>query len=929
MEGKPFIFLFYGEGGMGKTTLVKRLQDIVTNESPFENGFRSVWIDWEVERQNRQKLQVGHDSIQPEAIFQAIYDALKQAGHEQHFKEYLKVIADIVSVKERIEKALRSGPETQLDPLFSELGAEGLMYAVKQIPGASAIPDRLSSKVQSGAQKILAKGGDELATRARGFVERILSKPHERDLFSNPSAQMAQALGKGIANITKSVLAKPMVLFLDTYEIADTPACDYALRQAIETSGGKAIWVISGRKNLAESVRGFNGYRSRFNEDVLYSRSLIEFSAGETLEFINLYAEEHESPRKIAQEEAQKLADFTLGIPYAVECAARMWVNNDPLEQIIAPITRGGQNPHKKIVDEMSERFLVHCVYLDEADRVALEALALQRGSNVAIVQELLNTPNSAETLRSLQRRHGFLNVDTGELADKLRTFLQESLLSSPIRRATPALQEANARVLKKLSADVDARTAEIGAFEEATQDKDWAEMQVDMIHHSFWKSEEEGWRRLLPLYLLGCAYDTDLAENALQIAKRFMPILGKDGTRRLRDWPGLTDWFGDDAKKAATLEEMQKLARHGWLQGDWQAECENILTLQNIELFIDQKNYEQGFALCKELRRDIAKNQEGLKKRLARQAERIGDQLGWTHSEAVPSTMALQAYEFVVDLDPKNQSAWYGFGVQNKQVGFYDKAIKAYEKAIALDPKLAYPHNGLGNVYSDQGDYPAAINAYEKAIALDPKFADPHYRLGSVYSDQGDYPAAINAYEKAIALDPKDAYPHHGLGIVYRLQGDYPAAINAYEKAIDLDPKYATPHNGLGLTYLGQGKPERAIDEFNEYLKKDKEDYSVLFNLGLAHGMLGQPEQAKDFWRRGMILCQGQGIYDKVNRALYTLALGDAEDGLGQMRGLIANHAPKGLLQEVLDDARFLARGLPPPARLDEMIALLESAVA
>jgi signal recognition particle GTPase len=40
----PFVMLFYGEGGMGKTRLIRRLQKITEEESTFADKFNTLFV---------------------------------------------------------------------------------------------------------------------------------------------------------------------------------------------------------------------------------------------------------------------------------------------------------------------------------------------------------------------------------------------------------------------------------------------------------------------------------------------------------------------------------------------------------------------------------------------------------------------------------------------------------------------------------------------------------------------------------------------------------------------------------------------------------------------------------------------------------------------------------------------------------------------
>ena len=74
----PFVFLLYGEGGMGKSTLAKRLRRITTTEVEFKGRFETLWLDWEARKQLDLKL-VARETVSPETVFEHIYAIFRDA----------------------------------------------------------------------------------------------------------------------------------------------------------------------------------------------------------------------------------------------------------------------------------------------------------------------------------------------------------------------------------------------------------------------------------------------------------------------------------------------------------------------------------------------------------------------------------------------------------------------------------------------------------------------------------------------------------------------------------------------------------------------------------------------------------------------------------------------------------------------------------
>ena len=201
-----------------------------------------------------------------------------------------------------------------------------------------------------------------------------------------------------------------------------------------------------------------------------------------------------------------------------------------------------------------------------------------------------------------------------------------------------------------------------------------------------------------------------------------------------------------------------------------------------------------------------------------------------------------IEAYEKVIELEPKEGRGYYALGGAYDEKGDYDKAIEAYQKAIEVDPEYDAPHYALGNIYYNvKEDYDKAIEAYEKTIEVDPEYDAPHYALGNIYYKvKKDYDKAIDAYQKAIELDPEDAKHHHALGAIYYMKGEYDAAIKLYKKAIELDPEDADYHGSLGRAYQKKSNLDLAVEAYKKAIELDPKylrAYEGLKNIYINQG--------------------------------------------------------------------------------------------
>ena len=114
---QPAIFLFYGEGGMGKTTLVKELQRIA-EQHPFgaeqlsRHQFQTLYIDWELHK-NDPEILVGHDQIQPEAMLAVFHRAIASEPDFGEVKAFTQALAAIQTLEQKVDDQLKQPPQPE------------------------------------------------------------------------------------------------------------------------------------------------------------------------------------------------------------------------------------------------------------------------------------------------------------------------------------------------------------------------------------------------------------------------------------------------------------------------------------------------------------------------------------------------------------------------------------------------------------------------------------------------------------------------------------------------------------------------------------------------------------------------------------------------------------------------------------------------
>jgi tetratricopeptide (TPR) repeat protein len=913
----PHIFLLYGEGGMGKTSLGRRFCDLTREE--FPDRFQVLRLDWEEAKNEYPSLNVGHESIRPESVLETIYLTVSK-GREGIFEKYRQVEKTLKQIEDKVDKELqaRQGEGAEYAPILKK-GLSWSLGALRKLPQVEAL-------LGAGDGKVDEAIADGAVSALVGLMKKRLSL-EERRIFATPHRQLAEALGHGLQAISAQ---KPLVLLLDTYEIVDRLECDRVLRMVIKATGWRVVWAIAGRANLADSYRlsqdYFRGYRDEFSEN-LYVYPMSEFSR----EQVSEYFAHPQINVPLSDEAAESVKRFSLGIPFVVQQIAAMRQLGIDLATILsAPSAdRDDESLREAVVRATSDRFLRYC--LDEHDKKAVYAMAMMRRPDNELLKAMLGVTDLEPEMRSLKARHSFVLLEGKgiRLHDKLESFLQDYLRSG-LAGQSPMVRELSDRAVAYLEPRLGVWTQEFTDTADYFESDRIANGLLDLVQFKFWQDVEVGWRYAVPLFVESWQYNRVWQKQLLGVIEAFQVRFDGDSKKRLKVFGKDLGYYFNSDRRKVLLDELEKLAKRGWLDGDRKNERTAILSLQRGQLLYKLESYSECLQIYLEAEKRLPETALHLRKNLAGELSTIGDKFLWKEGKAIASPNAKTAYQSSIALNPENSRAWYGLGVSLATLEQFELAIASYQQAIDLDPKYASPHNGFGYLYANQGKYELAITSYQQAINIDPKLAILHYCLGYVYYSQGKYELAIASYQKAIDLDPKYANPHNGLGYVYRIQGEYELASASYQKAINLDPKFASPHNGLGNVYSDQGKYELAIASFQQAINLDPKNAYSKFYLGTLMGLQDNQAEAISLWKQGLELLTGNSQYDRFYRGLYKVGIIEIERGTDYLREILEiEKPPLGILTKILKDAELIARFPTKLEGIDTVVEMLRQAIA
>ena len=801
----PRIFLYYGEGGLGKSTLVNKCLERTAEQvkKQMKQRVHFFKIDWD----SPEKQRAGMPN-EPLKLIRALYTELteKDAATADYFKGYLEVEQQIQKVHGMVEE-LRKSDWSKERELLVEAGSTAANTFGVPVP----------EWTKKGLNAVLGKG--EAAFKAWLHKRQKLSR-EDIDLYENGDVARTKALTDGLLQLSQK---EPVLLALDAYENIDTPEIEAWMRKVFlrqlfkKGENTRILMILSGRKDHLQN------YRNDLSD------SLLEFLNFDDILFTDTEVQAFAAGYGLTLEEAdyQQIQKGTKGIPIVVRDVLDLVAYQQvPLAEVLQDLKEKRGKEIRKIIKGIVQRFLKYCRD-DNPIKRQIYQLAMLRLYDEGAISTLWSCAleEVSTQIEALSREHSFIEEE------KMHALVRELLRDYLIQQMDP-------RHGTVLRTGIQADGKKLCEYY-AAQLKEWEEWIPDIAD----RYEDENYENTLLHYFNALCWHNpyllfqELASYSLEILtfnKNLFPKLFKI----LHAFKNM--WTGKHKRALKTLDlgiQEHKTLPFYW---QWSSSKKNIKNSQNDLFDFWQKNAKKMTAL------QVA----FLQYHQAEMACRLQE-----YDRAFTLLKKCQiAFEGGELLEEKVQKrvlelwkAYFDLGNNYYKQGNYPATIEAYKKAIEIKPDHHHVFNEMGISYYKQGNYPAAIESYQKAIEIKPDHHHAFNNMGVAYVRQGNYPAAIESYQKAIAIKPDKHEAFNNMGNAYEKQGNYPVAIEAYQKAIEIKPDYREAFNNMGFTYKKQGNYPASIESYQKALAIKPDECKVFGNLAFTY--YGMREYEKGLW--------------------------------------------------------------------------------
>jgi predicted O-linked N-acetylglucosamine transferase (SPINDLY family) len=205
----------------------------------------------------------------------------------------------------------------------------------------------------------------------------------------------------------------------------------------------------------------------------------------------------------------------------------------------------------------------------------------------------------------------------------------------------------------------------------------------------------------------------------------------------------------------------------------------------------------------------------------------------------------SLRIADEAIKIKPLIPEAWVNKGTALSNLNLFEESIKAYKEACRLNPlcldawlNQSLPLNSLGR-------YDDALIACDETIKLQTNSDKAYANRAVTLYELKRYGEAINDFDKAIALNSNFAEYYFGKGIALHHNYAYSEALTEFNKAISIQPNYADAHYHKGLTLYEMKQYKQALFQISNAIRVNSHKSEYWYSKGVVFKELCQPNEA------------------------------------------------------------------------------------
>ncbi|WP_055714113.1 tetratricopeptide repeat protein [Streptomyces torulosus] len=183
--------------------------------------------------------------------------------------------------------------------------------------------------------------------------------------------------------------------------------------------------------------------------------------------------------------------------------------------------------------------------------------------------------------------------------------------------------------------------------------------------------------------------------------------------------------------------------------------------------------------------------------------------------------------------------------GDYHRLLGNLSAAIADLDRAVALAPARRVPWASRGAARHAQGRLDEALVDLDRALELDGTYVWALVRRARVRRSRGEHERQLADLHHAVALEPDTAWVRCERGDALRVAGRDAEALADYDRAIERDELYASAYASRGVSLMKLGRHAEALLDLDRAVALAPEYTWALRHRVALHLELGDPVRA------------------------------------------------------------------------------------
>ncbi|GHH76271.1 hypothetical protein GCM10018793_21510 [Streptomyces sulfonofaciens] len=243
----------------------------------------------------------------------------------------------------------------------------------------------------------------------------------------------------------------------------------------------------------------------------------------------------------------------------------------------------------------------------------------------------------------------------------------------------------------------------------------------------------------------------------------------------------------------------------------------------------------------------------------------------------------ALADFDRAVEIKPDSTWTLVNRALTHQATARHDDALADYDRAVAADPGSVWARINRGLLHEHAQRYDLALADFDHALGINPTSVWALVNRGIVHQYTGRYDLALADFDRAVELEPEHAWALACRGELHRREARHDDALADLSRALDISPDSSWARTNRGMVRRLVHQYEAALADYDAAVALSPRSAWTLATRGELHRLMDHPERAIEDLDLAIEINPGY-VWALVNRAAALRATGRTEAALGDL---------------------------------------------